>query len=138
MNLMNFRLRIGSLIGNGILKNAFKDDKRKSFAKKSGVNKSILANVLVAHNEPALELIERILLAFPKLSPDWLLFGIEPLFRDKPKPKSKELCNPTAYKQFLEDKNDLLFRKLSESENWEWTLEFIAKHAEQLHWKSLS
>ena len=138
MNSSNFRLRIGSLVGNGVLKNAFKDDKRNNFAKKIGVDKSMLTNVLIEHNEPSLELIERILLAFPKLSPDWLLFGIEPMFRDKPKPKSKELCNPSAYQQFLDDKNDLLFRKLSESENWEWTLEFIAKHADQLHWKALS
>ena len=138
MNLLNFRLRIGSLVGNGVLKDAFKDDKRDNFAKKIGIDKSILANVLVEHNEPSLELVERVLLAFPKVSPDWLLFGIEPMFREEPKPKSKESCNPTAYNQFLEDKNDLLFRKLSESENWEWTLEFIAKHAEHLHWKSLS
>ena len=138
MNSNNFRMRIRVLIGKNTYKNAFKKEEQNKFANKIGVEMSTITNVLYESNEPSLELIERILLAFPKVNPDWLLFGLEPMFRETPTQTSKELCEPSAYRQFKNERNDLLIKKVSESESWEWTLQFIENYNAQLDWKSMS
>lgn len=138
MNTFDFRIRIRKLISEKPLKNSFKKEEYEKLANKIGVEISTLANVLQNENEPSLDLILRFLLAFPKVNPDWLLFGINPMYRETPKQKTKEMCRPSAYEQFIHEINQMLFQKVSEAENWEWTLEFIEKYNLQLNWKFLS
>jgi len=138
MDATNFRIRIRKLMSEHSNKGYSDKQKPKDFANKIGVELFTLMNVFEEHNEPSLDLIERILLAFPKINPDWLIFDIEPMYRESAKYNSKNVCEPSAFKQFKHEKNQLLFDKVSEAENWEWTLEFIEKHKEQLNWRNLS
>ena len=46
------------------------------FAKKIGVNNSsIISHILSGRNKPSLDIVRKILHAFPDLDRDWLLFG---------------------------------------------------------------
>jgi len=47
-----------------------------------GVQRSGISHLLSGRNKPSLEFILKILTYYPDVNPDWLLFGIEPVFRD--------------------------------------------------------
>lgn len=46
-----------------------------AFADKIGVQRSNVSHVLSGRNKPSFEFIEKLLLAFPNVSSDWLLLG---------------------------------------------------------------
>ena len=46
-----------------------------AFADKIDVQRSSISHILSGRNKPSLELIQKILTAFPKVNPDWLLTG---------------------------------------------------------------
>lgn len=46
-----------------------------SFADKIGVQRSNVSHVMSGRNKPSFDFIEKILLAFPRVSADWLLTG---------------------------------------------------------------
>ena len=136
MNSINFRIR--KIIGDNSIKNGYDKQSQKDFANRLGIELSTLTHIFEEHNEPALDVIERILLAFPTINPDWLILDIEPMYRETVMQNSKKICEPSAYSLYENEKNQLLFEKVSEAENWEWTPEFIEKYKEQLNWKALS
>jgi len=136
MDSFNFRIR--KIIEKDSFKNGFDKQKQKDFANRLGIELFTLTHVLEENNEPTLDLIERILSAFPKINPDWLILDIEPMYRETARQKSKIICEPSAFGLFNHEKDQLLFEKVSEAENWEWTMEFIEDYKEQLNWKALS
>lgn len=46
-----------------------------SFADEIGVQRSSISHVLSGRNKPSLEFIQKILIAYPKISADWLISG---------------------------------------------------------------
>lgn len=46
-----------------------------AFADKIGVQRSNVSHVLSGRNKPSFEFIEKLLIAFPNVSSDWLLLG---------------------------------------------------------------
>lgn len=54
------------------------------FADKLGIQRSGVSHLLSGRNKPSFEFINKMLLAFPKISPDWLILGTGKAYRDLP------------------------------------------------------
>lgn len=76
------------------------------FAEIMGVQPSSISHILGGRNKPSFDFIEKILLRFPKINPDWLLLGKGQMYRfqenDTPKnqttqPKSENLFNTKQF-----------------------------------------
>ncbi len=52
------------------------------FAEIMGVQPSGISHILAGRNKPRFDFLERLLRRFPEISPDWLLLGDGPMFRD--------------------------------------------------------
>lgn len=52
------------------------------FADEIGVQKSGISHILSGRNNPSLDFVQKILLRFPEVSIEWLVFGKGPLFKD--------------------------------------------------------
>ena len=46
-----------------------------------GVQPSNISHILGGRNKPSFEFIEKLLLRFPKLNPDWIILGKGPVYR---------------------------------------------------------
>ncbi|MGI6718948.1 MAG: helix-turn-helix domain-containing protein [Bacteroidales bacterium] len=53
-----------------------------SFAEKIGMNKSTLSHVLSGRNNPSLDLVLKIIDAFPEIDPEWLLNGKKSMLKN--------------------------------------------------------
>lgn len=51
------------------------------FAEIMGVQPSSISHILGGRNKPSFDFIEKMLLRFPKINPDWLLLGKGPIYR---------------------------------------------------------
>lgn len=58
------------------------------FAERIGVGRASISHILNGRNKPGYDIIQSILKAFPKLSPDWLLLGKGKPYRDDTRPFS--------------------------------------------------
>ena len=58
---------------------------KSQFALELGISLSILTHISSGRNKPGLDMIQKILIHFKDLNPDWLLHGIGEIKRDKPK-----------------------------------------------------
>lgn len=47
-----------------------------------GINPAGISHILAGRNKPGFELLQKILLRFPRISPDWLLLDKGPMYRD--------------------------------------------------------
>ena len=54
------------------------------FADKLGVQRSGVSHLLSGRNKPSFEFISKMLVAYPKLNPDWLIMGTGKAYRDMP------------------------------------------------------
>ena len=54
------------------------------FADKLGVQRSGVSHLLSGRNKPSFEFINKMLVAFPKINPDWLITGNGKAYRDFP------------------------------------------------------
>jgi transcriptional regulator with XRE-family HTH domain len=54
------------------------------FADKLGVQRSGVSHLLAGRNKPSFEFISKMLAAYPKLNPDWLIMGTGKAYRDMP------------------------------------------------------
>ncbi len=54
------------------------------FADKLGIQRSGVSHLLAGRNKPSFEFITKMLLAFPKINPDWLILGTGKAYRDQP------------------------------------------------------
>jgi transcriptional regulator with XRE-family HTH domain len=54
------------------------------FAKKINVAPAAVSHILISkRNQPSLEVVTKILNAFPEINSDWLLFGVEPMSKNE-------------------------------------------------------
>lgn len=54
------------------------------FADKLGVQRSGVSHLLSGRNKPSFEFISKMMVAFPKINPDWLIMGTGKAYRDFP------------------------------------------------------
>jgi transcriptional regulator with XRE-family HTH domain len=54
------------------------------FADLLGVNRSSISHLLSGRNNPSLEFLQKILVKFPHINPDWLLLGQGEMYRNQP------------------------------------------------------
>jgi transcriptional regulator with XRE-family HTH domain len=52
------------------------------FADKLGVQRSAVSHILSGRNNPSLEFLQKVLINYPQISPDWLLLGMGNITRD--------------------------------------------------------
>ena len=52
------------------------------FADKLGVQRSAVSHILSGRNNPSLEFLQKVLIHYPQISPDWLLLGTGNITRD--------------------------------------------------------
>ncbi len=57
------------------------------FAETIGVQRSSISHIISGRNKPSLDLINKILEGFPKVSTDWLLLGKGDMYIDESNPK---------------------------------------------------
>lgn len=48
---------------------------KKTFSEKIGENPSKISHIFMGRNNPSLDMLQKILRAFPDVSPDWLIMG---------------------------------------------------------------
>lgn len=53
------------------------------FAEKVGVNAAGISHILAGRNKPGFDLLQKILRAFPRVNPDWLLLDSDQVYRDE-------------------------------------------------------
>ena len=58
------------------------------FADKLGIQRSGVSHLLSGRNKPSFEFINKMLVAYPKLNPDWLIMGTGKAYRDLGQGKS--------------------------------------------------
>lgn len=54
----------------------YKGQNKSSFARAIGIDPSRMTHIFSGHNEPTLDMVRRIVLAFPDISSEWLISGI--------------------------------------------------------------
>ena len=60
------------------------------FADKIGVQRSGVSHLLSGRNKPSFEFINKMMAAFPKVNPDWLIMGTGKAYRDFPAPSGSQ------------------------------------------------
>ncbi len=63
------------------------------FAELIGVNRSSISHLLSGRNNPSLDVLQKVLLSFPHINPDWLLLGQGNMYRNK---KDSKVYVPTS------------------------------------------
>ena len=53
------------------------------FALMIGTQPSVVSHILNGRNKPSLEVAQKILNAFPKINPDWLILGVGAMYREE-------------------------------------------------------
>ncbi len=53
------------------------------FALMIGTQPSVVSHILNGRNKPSLEVVQKILNAFPTINPDWLIFGTGSMYREE-------------------------------------------------------
>lgn len=53
------------------------------FAEIIGVNRSSISHLLSGRNNPSLDVLQKVLVKFPQINPDWLLLGQGNMYRNK-------------------------------------------------------
>jgi len=80
------------------------------FAEIMGVQPSGISHILAGRNKPRFDFLERLLRRFPEISPDWLLLGKGPMFRETVLAGGDAARNAVAYASELhDDKNGNMF-----------------------------
>lgn len=101
------------------------------FADKLGVQRSGISHLLSGRNKPSFEFINKMLVTFPKINPDWLITGNGKAYRDfptqqaesnvsaqlKPEPYSGETVDASLEKNSVTDNEPSLFLTDSPSES---------------------
>ncbi len=54
---------------------------KKSFAELTNISQPIVTHITTGRNNPGLDVIQKILLSFPEINPDWLILGNDPMKR---------------------------------------------------------
>ena len=65
------------------------------FAEKLDIQRSNVSHILSGRNKPSLDLIQKILINFPKISSDWLLFEKGDMHKSIAKKENQQTPSPT-------------------------------------------
>lgn len=101
------------------------------FADKLGVQRSGVSHLLSGRNKPSFEFINKMLVTFPKINPDWLITGNGKAYRDfptqqaesnasaqlQPEPYSRETVDASLEENSVTDNEPGLFPTDSPSES---------------------
>ena len=76
---------------------------KSTFARELDVSLPLITHITTGRNKPGLDLIQKLLTTFPELNPDWLLNGINEMYRVKAKSIdiSEELAKLNQLKDLL-------------------------------------
>ncbi len=55
----------------------------KQFAEEVGIQPGTISNILKDRNKPSLDVLQRVLLRFSQVSPEWLILGTGSIYRQK-------------------------------------------------------
>ena len=69
------------------------------FADKLGVQRSGVSHLLSGRNKPSFEFINKMLVAFPKINPDWLITGNGKAYRDLPSQPAASSAAPSQQQE---------------------------------------
>ncbi len=83
------------------------------FALMIGTQPSVVSHILNGRNKPSLEVVQKILNAFPTINPDWLIFGAGSMYREELPSRQASLfdikpeisSNSVSYEPKTEEKN---------------------------------
>lgn len=83
------------------------------FALMIGTQPSVVSHILNGRNKPSLEVVQKILNAFPTINPDWLIFGTGSMYREELPSRQASLfdikpeisSNSVSYEPKTEEKN---------------------------------
>ena len=78
---------------------------KSSFAEKIGINPSGLTHILNGRNQPSLDIVKKIVTAFPEISSEWLVMGMGQMIR------SEEVSAPSVEPVSKPAKTDLELRQ---------------------------
>ena len=78
---------------------------KSGFAEKIGINPSGLTHILNGRNQPSLDIVKKIVTAFPEISSEWLVMGMGEMI------KSEELPAPPVEPTSKQAKSDLELRQ---------------------------
>ena len=81
---------------------------KKSFAEVTGLSQPIVSHLTTGRNQPGLDVLQKMLTAFPDINPEWLIMGKEPMYKQG----SEEARQTQAKLILLEQKLVKLQREL--------------------------
>lgn len=86
------------------------------FADIINVNRSSISHLLSGRNNPSLDFLQKILVKFPHINPDWLLLGQGSMYRNRVDNKSAPISNQIPFEENKEKEavNDLIKEEISE------------------------
>lgn len=71
----------------------------RQFAEEVGIQPGTVSNILNDRNKPSLEVMQKVQKRFPAISPDWLILGDGPMYRQK-----NDSQQPVLFDMFTADK----------------------------------
>ncbi|TLX73670.1 helix-turn-helix domain-containing protein [Labilibacter sediminis] len=74
------------------------------FADILGVNRSSISHLLSGRNNPSLDFLQKVLVNFPHINPDWLLLGQGAMFRNDVEDKNIPVVNQIPFEDKHEEK----------------------------------
>ena len=69
------------------------------FADIVGVNRSSISHLISGRNNPSLDFLQKVLVKFPHINPDWLLLGQGTMYRNSANGKERIVANPVLFKE---------------------------------------
>ena len=74
------------------------------FADRIGVQRSAVSHILAGRNNPGLEFLQKVLMSYPEINPDWLLLGNGNIDRERTPAIGKILTQPIPdLKEWIEE-----------------------------------
>lgn len=74
------------------------------FADILGVNRSSISHLLSGRNNPGLDFLQKVLVKFPHINPDWLLMGQGAMYRNAKSDAATPFINPNLFDKVPEQK----------------------------------
>ena len=74
------------------------------FADILGVNRSSISHLLSGRNNPGLDFLQKVLVKFPHINPDWLLLGQGTMYRNAKSDAAAPSVNPNLFDKLPDEK----------------------------------
>ncbi len=86
---------------------------KSNFAEKIGINPSGLTHILNGRNQPSLDIVKKIVTAFPEINSEWLVMGMGQMLKSDTPVEAEPVVEPTP-KPTLEMRQTTLFESFDE------------------------